>query len=79
MTANNESQGLKIAVAAFLTTSVILAVALYFVYSAYTSAEARLDAALTENKQLIKTQSLLQTQYDEVKRQMGKAPESRPE
>jgi len=46
----NESQGLKIAVAAFLMLSVILAVACYFLYSAYTSADARRVAAETKNR-----------------------------
>jgi hypothetical protein len=36
---------LKIAVAAFLTLSVILAVACYFLYAAYTQAETRRVAA----------------------------------
>ena len=35
MAAANESQGLKIAVAAFMTLTVILAVTSYFLYSAY--------------------------------------------
>jgi hypothetical protein len=48
MTTANESQGLKIAVAAFLSLSVILAVACYFLYSAYTMAEARRVAAETQ-------------------------------
>jgi hypothetical protein len=37
----HESRGLKIAVAALVTLSVILAVACYFLYNAYTVAEAR--------------------------------------
>jgi hypothetical protein len=41
----NESQGLKIAIAAFLMLSVILAVACDFLYAAYTQAEARRVAA----------------------------------
>ena len=40
MAAANESQGLKIAVAAFVTLTVILAVTSYFLYSAYSRAEA---------------------------------------
>jgi len=40
MAAANESQGLKIAVAAFVTLSVILAVTSYFLYSAYSKADA---------------------------------------
>jgi hypothetical protein len=50
MAAADESQGLKIAVAAFITLSVILAVACYFLYSAYTTADARRMAAETKNR-----------------------------
>jgi hypothetical protein len=45
MPESNELQGLKIAVAALITISVILAVSCYFLYSAYTQAEARRVAA----------------------------------
>jgi hypothetical protein len=48
MAAANESQGLKIAVAAFVTLAVILAVTSYFLYSALTRAEAA--AATAEDK-----------------------------
>jgi hypothetical protein len=41
MAAVDESQGLKIALAAFISLSVILAVACYFLYSLYTVADAR--------------------------------------
>ena len=44
MAAANESQGLKIAVAAFIALTVILTVTSYFLYSNYSSAEARLAA-----------------------------------
>ena len=44
----NESRGLKIAVAALVTISVILAVACFFLYSAYTAADARRVAAEAE-------------------------------
>ena len=50
MSAPNEFVGLKIAVAAFISLSVILAVACYFLYSAYTTAEARRVAAETRNR-----------------------------
>jgi hypothetical protein len=50
MTDNNESRGLKIAVAAFITLSVILAVACYFLYSAYTEADARRADAEARNR-----------------------------
>ncbi len=44
MAAANESQGLKIAVAAFIALSVILSVTSYFLYSAYSSADAQLTS-----------------------------------
>ena len=50
MSAPNEFVGLKIAVAAFISLSVILAVACYFLYSAYTNAEARRVAAEARNR-----------------------------
>jgi len=45
MAAANESQGLKIAVAAFVTLTVILAVSTYFSYTAYSQADAKQQAA----------------------------------
>ncbi len=69
---------MKIAVAAFLSLSVILSVALYFLYAAYTQAEARLDAALTQNQQLTKAHALLQRQCDELRMQISKLSDSRP-
>jgi hypothetical protein len=78
MAAPDESTGLKIAVAAFVTLSVILSVALFFLYSAYSAAQARLDFALDQNKRLSRSQRLLQTQYDELKKEMSKPSDSRP-
>ena len=49
MESAEKSPGLKIAVAAFITISVILAVAAYFLFSAYSSAEARLADVLVQN------------------------------
>jgi hypothetical protein len=43
--ANESNAGLKIAVAALVTISVILAIACYFLYSAYTEADAARAAA----------------------------------
>ena len=51
MTESNESQGLKIAVAALISLTVILAVACYFLYSAYTNADARRVARGGRNKE----------------------------
>ena len=45
MAAANESQGLKIAVAVFVTLTVILAVTTYFSYTAYSQADAKQLAA----------------------------------
>ena len=55
MAAAKESQGLKIAVAALISLSVILAVACYFLYSAYTNADARRVAAEARNRALAST------------------------
>ncbi len=41
MAAANESQGLKIAVAAFITLTVILTVTSYFLYSTYSSGRSQ--------------------------------------
>jgi hypothetical protein len=73
----HDSPGLKIAVAAFISISVIQAVALYFVYSAYTAAQARLAAVDIQNQQLQKSQTLLQTHYNELMKQMSKVSEPR--
>jgi hypothetical protein len=68
----NESPGLKIAVAAFISISVILAVALYFVYTAYTQADARLQDMRRTNEQLTKAQRVLLNQYEDLKAQMNR-------
>ena len=41
MAAANESQGLKIAVAAFVALSVLLSISTYFAYQAYSSEESK--------------------------------------
>lgn len=48
MAAGSDSQGLKIAVAAFVTLTVVLAVATYFAYSSYSEASAKLVAQQAE-------------------------------
>jgi len=71
MAAANESQGLKIAVAAFIALSVILSVASYFLYSAYSSADAQLQStkdALTTAK---KAQSDALNQYQDMRNKIG--------
>ena len=62
-----ESPGLKIAVAAFLSLSVILAVSCYFLYSAHSASEARLASAqgeLTRARLALKT---LQKRHDDLR------------
>jgi hypothetical protein len=71
MAAANESQGLKIAVAAFIALTVILTVTSYFLYSAYSSAEARLQSANDELGKKNQAASLAITQYDEVRTKVG--------
>jgi len=71
MPAANESQGLKIAVAAFITLTVILAVTSYFLYSGYSSAEARLETANSELTKAKSASSTALTQYEEMRRKIG--------
>jgi hypothetical protein len=48
----NKSRELKIAVAAFISITVILAIACFFPYAAYTQAEARRFAAEAEARRV---------------------------
>src|SRR4051794_19563136 len=71
MAAANESQGLKIAVASFITLSVILSVTSYFLYSAYSSADARLASTTEElSKQKTATSTAL-SQYQDMRQKIG--------
>jgi len=69
--ASNESQGLKIAVAAFIALSVILSVASYFLYSAYSSADAQLQKSKDDLIQAKKVQSDALNQYQEMRAKIG--------
>jgi len=71
MAAANESQGLKIAVAAFVSLTVILAVASYFLYSNYDQTYQKLLAESAKTSAAQKAQSDMLTQYDEMKKQIG--------
>ena len=71
MTAENESQGLKIAVAAFITLTVMLAVTAYFLYSSVASAEARLEFALEAQRRDRRLADLTLTQYDQLRNLIG--------
>ena len=67
----NESQGLKIAVAAFMTLSVILAVTSYFLYANVAKAEARLESEQDAQIRAKKMTSLALMQYDELRTRIG--------
>jgi hypothetical protein len=71
MAAANESQGLKIAVAAFVTLSVILAVTSYFAYSAYTKSEAVAESEKENAKKSDARASLAVNQYNEFRQLAG--------
>jgi hypothetical protein len=71
MAAANESQGLKIAVAAFITLTVILTVSSYFLYTNGASAEARMQSAEDAKGQAVKAQSLAVNQYDTMRNRIG--------
>src|SRR5215831_8048793 len=71
MAAANESQGLKIAVAAFITLSVILSVTSYFLYSAYSSADARATSANEELNKAKSGQSTILNQYEDMRTKIG--------
>ncbi|MGB0068960.1 MAG: hypothetical protein WBQ11_12990, partial [Isosphaeraceae bacterium] len=71
MAAASESQGLKIAVAAFVTLTVALAVTSYFLYSAYSRSESQLES---ERDRLTKAQKVASdavNQYDEFRKLAG--------
>jgi hypothetical protein len=71
MAAANESQGLKIAVAAFIALSVILSVTSYFLYSAYSSADAQLTTTKESLNQQKKATDLGLSQYGEMRGKIG--------
>jgi len=67
MAAANESQGLKIAVAAFITMTVILTVTSYWQYSNASSAEARLQSEQEAHKKTKDEAVKWVSQYDEMR------------
>lgn len=71
MAAANDSQGLKIAVAAFVTLTVVLAVATYFAFSSYSEAQAKFE---DEQKKASAAQSAARealTNFDSLKQLAG--------
>jgi hypothetical protein len=71
MAAANESQGLKIAVAAFITLSVILGVTSYFLYSNGASAEARLQLAEDNLTKKATAADLALKQFEDFRGKIG--------
>jgi hypothetical protein len=71
MAAANESQGLKIAVAAFIALTVILLVTSYFLYSAYTQADAQRATAVEAESKAKAAQSAALKQYEEMRLKIG--------
>ena len=72
MAAANESQGLKIAVAAFIALTVILTVTSYFLYSAYSAADAKLTVGqLKTSPKRPRPPSLALNQYEDVRGKVG--------
>ncbi len=68
---NNESQGLKIAVAVFVTLTVILGVSTYFAYSAYAEKDAKLAKAEQDLQTKSKAASDALNQLDALKKDVG--------
>jgi hypothetical protein len=71
MVAADESQGLKIAVAAFITLTVILAVTSYFLYSNAATAQARLDFEHEARAMDKHAAAQALRQYDEIRTRIG--------
>src|SRR3954447_18145325 len=69
--ASNDSQGLKIAVAAFVSLTVILAVTSYFLYSNYSRTYEQLTAAESKAATSQKAASDALLQYEEFRKRIG--------
>ena len=79
MAAANESQGLKIAVAAFITLTVILTVSSYFLYTNGVSAQAKQESAEESVRLKSKAASDALNQFDTMRNRIGvKASEFEP-
>jgi hypothetical protein len=71
MAAANESQGLKIAVAALIPLTVLLAVTSYFLFSSVSYAQARLDSERDAHVLAKKAATLALSQYDAMRTRIG--------
>jgi seryl-tRNA synthetase len=71
----NDSQGLKIAVAAFVSLTVILAVTSYFLYSNYAQTFEKLTAAEAKSQTSQTAASTALLQYEELRKRIGSRAE----
>jgi hypothetical protein len=71
MAAGSESHGLKIAVAVFVSLTVILAVSSYFLYSRWSDAEAQLVSAKNKQQAADRSASTAVSERDEMLRMIG--------
>ncbi len=71
MAAANESQGLKIAVAIFVTLTVILAVTSYFLYSSYARAEGLLLSETEKTARATQEANNANNRYNEFRQLVG--------
>lgn len=71
MAAGNESQGLKIAVAAFVTLTVILAVTSYFLYTGYSRAEAVAESEKDKASKAQRASSDALNRFDDFRKLAG--------
>jgi hypothetical protein len=71
MAAANESQGLKIALVTSIVLTVFLFVTTYFLYSAYSAADARHTSAQEQLAEKTKASGLALNQYEEVRGKVG--------
>jgi hypothetical protein len=72
---SSDNQGLKIAVAAFVSLTVILAVTAYFLYSNYSQTFEKLTAAEQKAQTSQQAANLALTQYDEMRKRIGSRAE----
>jgi hypothetical protein len=77
MTESDDSQGLKVAVAAFISLTVILAVTSYFLYSNYAMGQAKLAGAVNEVQLLKQNLSVQHAQIEDLKKKLA-AHDSQP-
>ncbi len=77
--ANNESQGLKIAVAAFVTLTVILAVTSYFLYSSYSRTEGLLQSETEKASKSESKASEALNRYEKFREYVGARISSSPD